>query len=93
MEVSSQDLYPLLPDILKAISKAKFVSFDLELSGIGRKRVRDYVVHDRPDKQTLQARYEETKAAAEAYQVLQLGFTTVELDEETGAAAATSAQS
>lgn len=71
--------------ILEAISTAAFVSIDLEMSGITTKprqinsdRSRDAA------KPTLQAVYEDAKAAAELYQVLQLGICPVEQDEDRG---------
>ncbi len=86
MDVTCHDFQPKLRLILEAISKSLFVSFDLELSGIPSRQTnkpRDPTQHDR-GKQTLQQRYEETKQAAERYQVLQLGITCVEEDVERG---------
>ena len=83
MDVIGRTFQSLLPSILRAISRAHFVSFDLELSGIPGKQtgqLRDL----NSGKQTLQERYEETKKAAERYQVLQLGLTCVEEDRERG---------
>lgn len=86
MDVKGNDFRSHLRSILAAISKAHFVSFDLELSGIpGRQRGQPRAPGDAATgKRTLQERYEETKRAAERYQVLQLGLTCVEEDRERG---------
>ncbi len=77
MDINGNNFRAILPTILEAISRAHFVSFDLELSGIpGRQTGRG--------KQTLQERYADTKKAAERYQVLQLGLTCVEENNERG---------
>lgn len=80
MEVDRQRFWPQLLPILNHISKASFISFDLEMSGI--------TVHprfgpsERKRKSTMQEQYEETKEAAERYQILQMGITCVEEDRE-----------
>ena len=86
MDVKGINYRGQLPSILAAISKAHFVSFDLELSGIpGRQRGQPKAPgQPATGKVTLQERYEETKRAAERYQVLQLGLTCVEEDRERG---------
>lgn len=77
MDINGNNFRAILPKILEAISRAHFVSFDLELSGIpGRQTGRG--------KQTLQERYADTKKAAERYQILQLGLTCVEENNERG---------
>lgn len=73
MDVDKTSFYPLLPGILTDISTAHFVTIDLELSGIPTK-------DPAAGKPTLQQRYLETKAAAERYQILQIGITCVEQD-------------
>ncbi|KAK5174748.1 uncharacterized protein LTR77_001831 [Saxophila tyrrhenica] len=78
MEVDKVSFYPLLLDILTDISEAHFVAFDLELSGVPTKQARS----GKDGKPTLQERYLETKAAAERYQILQIGLTCVEQDIE-----------
>lgn len=60
-----------LPWILSAMSKSSFVSLDLEFSGLPSRK------GPPSGKQTLQERYTEIKQAAEKYQILQIGFTTV----------------
>lgn len=86
MDVSANTFRSVLPSTLGAISRAHFVSFDLELSGIpGRQTGQQRPPGQSGDgKQTLQERYQETKKAAERYQVLQLGLTCVEEDTERG---------
>ncbi len=86
MDVKGNTFRALLPSVLGAISRAHFVSFDLELSGIpGRQTGQPRVPGIGDDgKQTLQERYQETKKAAERYQILQFGMTCVEEDKERG---------
>lgn len=72
MEVNRSSFPSAMLDILDAISRAHFVSFDLELSGVASKR------NGGPGKPSLQQRYEETKRAAEQFQILQVGLTCVE---------------
>lgn len=79
MEVDKTSFYPLLLDILTDISESHFVAIDLELSGVPSKGIRTT-----PGKQTLAERYLETKAAAERYQILQIGVTCVTQDVEHG---------
>ena len=85
MDITRHTFQSQLFSILTAISRSHFVSFDLELSGIPGKQFRSKFSVQREDgKQTLQQRYEETKAAAERYHVLQLGLTCVEEDRDRG---------
>ena len=86
MDVNRYAFQNQLPLILKAIATSRFVTFDFELSGIpGKQTGQARAAGRREDgKQTLQERYEETKKAAERYQVLQLGLTCVEEDLERG---------
>ncbi|KAI9833651.1 MAG: hypothetical protein M1826_006742 [Phylliscum demangeonii] len=77
MEVNRTSFPALLPSILRAIARAHFVSFDLELSGITARIQRSAC--------PLQLRYDEGKAAAEQYQILQVGLTCVEEDVVNGA--------
>ncbi|KAL8653242.1 MAG: hypothetical protein Q9226_003925 [Calogaya cf. arnoldii] len=79
MDVTSDDFLRLLPSILEAIADAQFVALDLEFSGISnqqKSRLRAPKQHA-GGKASLQSRYEEERAAAEKYQVLQLGLTCV----------------
>lgn len=76
MEVDAASFPHQLLGLLVNISEADFVSFDLELTGIpshlpgkaaGKPRV--------AQRKTLEERYEETKTAADRYQILQVGIT------------------
>lgn len=82
MDIGPRNFLNQLPTILNAIAEAHFVAIDLELSGIPTRKPRapgeDIV------KPNLQSRYEETKLAAEKYQVLQLGITCVGEDRDKG---------
>ncbi len=86
MDINIHNIHSRLPSLLRAVSNAHFIAIDLELSGIPShqinkpRAVKDYA----SGKATLQERYEETKKAAETYQVLQLGITCVEEDKDRG---------
>lgn len=85
MDVDQVHFIPQLLSILKAISAATFVTFDVEMSGISTKQ--RHGPNDRSrmlGKPTLQEQYEETKDAAETYSILQIGITCVEEDRERG---------
>jgi len=85
MEVDSTQFRPKLLSILKNISAASYVTFDLEMSGITTRP--KHGAGDRSHdvgKPSLQQQYEEMKSAAEAFQILQLGITCVEEDREKG---------
>ena len=85
MLVTGHNFHSQLFSILGAISRSHFVSLDLELSGIPSKQFKFKAKGQSGDgKQTLQQRYEEVKAAAERYHVLQLGLTCVEEDRDRG---------
>jgi poly(A)-specific ribonuclease len=85
MDITKQTFSHHLPRILNEITECCFVALDLELSGIAKKKPRDSPVDSLlAGKQSLQARYEEIKAAAEIYQVLQIGLTFVREDVENG---------
>ncbi|KAK0248125.1 hypothetical protein LTS09_016708 [Friedmanniomyces endolithicus] len=75
MDVDKVSFYPLLLDILTDISEAHFVAVDLELSGVPSKGP-----NNGTGKPSLQRRYQETKEAAERYQILQFGLTCVQQD-------------
>lgn len=66
MEVNRISFNSRLLDILDDLTKCHFVALDLELSGIPTHRAK---------KPTIQERYTDIKAAAERYQVLQIGLT------------------
>lgn len=86
MDIDGQNFQSRMTLILRSIAASRFISFDFELSGIpGKQSARFRNAGQRETgKQTLQQRYEETKVAAERYQVLQMGLTCVEEDLERG---------
>ena len=86
MDVSSSNFQSLLPSILDAVATAHVVTIDLELSGIPGHQLNKSRLNggNSGGKPTLQQRYEETKTAAERYQVLQLGITCVNEDKDRG---------
>lgn len=73
MEVDKVSFPGRLLEILEAISRSHFVSFDLELSGVPSKT-------NSNTRMSLEDRYRDVKAAAERYQILQIGLTCVEQD-------------
>ncbi|CAI7633115.1 unnamed protein product [Penicillium glandicola] len=77
MDVTAVTFPDCLPSILNDISTSCFVSIDFELSGVVFKPSGP---QSRP--QTVQERYVEAKAAAERYQILQVGLTTCHEDKE-----------
>lgn len=86
MDVTGSNFQSLLPSILDAVATAHFVTIDLELSGIPGQQMNKSRVNGEgtSGKPSLQQRYEETKTAAERYQVLQLGLTCVDEDQDRG---------
>lgn len=85
MEVDQQHFWHELLPILKAISTASFVTVDVEMSGISTKsRYSPGGRFNETGKPSLQQQYEDTKEAAERYQVLQIGLTCVEEDWKNG---------
>ncbi|KUJ19557.1 CAF1-domain-containing protein [Mollisia scopiformis] len=81
MDVGGAEFRSSLLRILRDISEATIVTFDLEMSGITTKpkcSAGDQSLN--VGKPTLQNQYEEMKSAAETYQVLQLGITCVSED-------------
>ena len=82
MDISIQDWPGKLHPLLSHISNALFVAIDFEISGISMKNGSSGAHGCR--QQTLQERYEVVKRAAEKYQILQVGITTVIEDERTG---------
>ncbi|KAJ5295715.1 hypothetical protein PENANT_c001G06767 [Penicillium antarcticum] len=77
MEVTSANFSEYLPFILHDISASCFVSLDFELSGVA------FAPFIPTKPQTIQQRYEQTKAAAEQYQILQVGLTICHENQET----------
>ncbi|RDW59480.1 hypothetical protein BP6252_12567 [Coleophoma cylindrospora] len=84
MDVDRSNFTKHLLPLLKQISRASFVTFDLEMSGINArpKHIATPADGRDPGKPTLQQQYQETKEAAETFQVLQLGITLLEEDHE-----------
>lgn len=78
MDLTRQNFPSYLPWLLSDLSSSCLVAIDLELSGIALKLGR---YSSRA--QTLQQRYEEIKAAAEKYHVLQIGLTICREDPQT----------
>lgn len=77
MDIDGLNFQAKLPQVLRHVSDAHFVAFDLEMSGIPPR-------NNGPGSNTLQTRYAECKAAAEKYHILQFGITCVEEDASTG---------
>jgi len=78
MDVDSQSFPHQILAILTHISQADFVSFDLELSGIPSRLPRN--APRAAGRASLDTRYEEAKAAADKYQILQVGMTCAKFD-------------
>lgn len=78
MDISRFEFPSELLRIIQEVSESHFVAFDLEFSGVAGRRALD------SGKLSLQELYEDTKAAAEKYQVLQVGLTIVEEDLKSG---------
>ncbi|KAH7117803.1 ribonuclease H-like domain-containing protein [Dendryphion nanum] len=72
MEVNGRSFPYHLLGIIKNISEADFVSFDLEMSGIPSGMHR---IPPKGRQASLEDRYAEGKASAERYQILQVGIT------------------
>ncbi|KAL9621882.1 MAG: hypothetical protein Q9160_003703 [Pyrenula sp. 1 TL-2023] len=77
MEVGRNQFPFELGRIIEQIADASFVAIDLEFTGLASRR-------NKPDRLSLQEYYEDTKAAAERYQILQFGMTLVTEDVERG---------
>lgn len=78
MDVTAEQFSHEAVKVIEEIAEAHFVSFDFEFSGIAGRNP------DRAGKPTLQELYDETKAAAERYQILQVGLTVVKEDLKKG---------
>lgn len=79
MDVDRTGFWPKLPSILGAISESQFVSVDLEMSGIIVESV------ESTPNPTLQQIYQDARAAAETFTILQFGLTCVRWEYEKGA--------
>ena len=81
MDVDQDSFRKVLLDILINIVNADYVILDLEMSGING---RQPGTRHSAGKPSLQDLYEEIRAAAEIFQILQLGITCVGSDVEKG---------
>ncbi|KAL1854320.1 hypothetical protein Daus18300_011506 [Diaporthe australafricana] len=77
MEIDNTNFWQKLPSIIKAISKAKYVAVDLAVSGTSPGQSRLMPLSSLDSLQSLQQMYDDTKAAAEMYSILQFGLTCV----------------
>ncbi|PGH15448.1 hypothetical protein AJ79_02425 [Helicocarpus griseus UAMH5409] len=85
MDVTRLSFSQHLPRLLNDLAESSFVALDLEFSGIVTRQPGSSPANGLSGgKQTLQARYEEAKDAAEAYQVLQIGLTFARENVKTG---------
>lgn len=86
MDVTASCFNRLLPRILNDIAESRFVALDLEFSGIAGKEHTTTQVpfSNAPPDRSLQNRYNEVRAAAEKFTVLQLGLTFIRHDANTG---------
>jgi hypothetical protein len=85
MEVDHEHFRKELLPILRSIANADFITIDLEMSGISiRPKFSSGDRSHNVGKPTLEQQYQELKSAAEAFQVLQIGITCVEVDREKG---------
>lgn len=76
MDVSAATFHYHLPRILSELSTCCFVSLDFEFSGIATGRSGGAT--------SLQVRYDEVKAAADKYTIVQVGLTIVHEDTQSG---------
>ncbi|RAL14819.1 mitochondrial 54S ribosomal mL46 domain-containing protein [Aspergillus homomorphus CBS 101889] len=79
MDITAQTFGLHLPKLLDELSTCCFVSLDFEFSGIAKSHTGGM-----RRKSTLQERYEEVKASADQYQILQVGLTICHEDPITG---------
>jgi poly(A)-specific ribonuclease len=84
MEITNSRFSSELVNIIQLIAGSHFVAFDLEFSGIAPRRKRGST----SNKLDFQELYDDTKSAAEKYQVLQVGLTIVEENTQQGMNAA-----
>lgn len=79
MDLSSLNFAVYLPWLLTELSTSCFVAIDLELSGIPMS-----APDQAPKNIPLSERYAEYKAAAEKYQILQVGLTICQEEPQSG---------
>ncbi|KAI1464997.1 CAF1-domain-containing protein [Daldinia caldariorum] len=72
MDVNKNNFFWMLPSILYEAQNARYVTFDIEMSGIP-------IIHGR---NSIQDTYAKIKEAAEQFQMVQLGLTFVRYDEK-----------
>ncbi|KAI1805680.1 CAF1-domain-containing protein [Daldinia bambusicola] len=72
MDVNRNNFFWVLPSILDEAQNARYVTFDIEMSGIP-------IIHGR---NSIQDTYSKIKEAAEQFQIVQLGLTFVRYDEK-----------
>lgn len=77
MDLTSANFASELPWVLNEIAASCFVAMDLEMSGIP-------LSIKQQGHKSLQNHYLENKAAAEKYQILQIGLTICREDKESG---------
>lgn len=77
MDLTTTNFAYYLPWVLNEMATSCFVAMDLEMSGIA-------LFPKQQGARSLQSYYEDTKAAAEKYQVLQVGLTICHEDKEKG---------
>jgi hypothetical protein len=77
MDLTATNFAYSLPLVLNEIASSCFVAMDLEMSGIP-------LSAKFQGAKSLQKHYQEIKAAAEKYQILQVGLTICREDKETG---------
>lgn len=76
MDVDRFNYWQWLPLILQAISKAQYISLDLEMSGIATQKADHTTLAA-----SLQQLYKNAKAAAQTYNILQVGLTCISWDD------------
>ncbi|KAI1374668.1 CAF1-domain-containing protein [Hypoxylon crocopeplum] len=75
MDIDSSNLFWMLPTMLDAAQKARFVAIDVEMTGISSTQSRtSYRI-------PVQDAYTKVKEAVEEFQVLQVGFTFIHYEE------------
>lgn len=84
MHLDKSNFFSRLALLLRHLAGSDFVSIDFELSGIPTKYGSTADAATRPGKPTVQQRYEEMKAAAEKYTILQVGITLAAQSEQGG---------
>lgn len=86
MEVTKTSFNWHLPRMLNDLSRCCCVALDMEFSGIAGRSSSGLNgnANGGTGNPTIQERYLEVKAAAETYQILQIGLTFVEEDVENG---------